>query len=806
MTVSRTRLAVGLVSLSVIALELALMRALSLRFWHHFAYMVISVALLGFGASGTALTLLRRQIQGRRRAWLCALAMAFSVSIPLSLLAGRHVHLDVQFLAWDLSQLGSITVLELAMFVPFFLAACVVGVALMDRPKHIGGHYAANLVGSGFGAILAVALMYILSTTQLLAAVSVTGYLAAVVIIPWRRRRAAVIGILAGAAVALLGWKVPYQPDMSPYKMLPLVQAMPQTKIIYQTEGPLGRIDVVSGPAIHHAPGLSLQYDEEIPPHLLLILDGDQTSAIYDCRRREDWSFMDYTTAAAAYALNENPSVCVIGAGGGADIGLAIYHMPRRVVAMEMNGQVIKAMRSRLAERGGRIYDAPGVEVINREARGYFAATDERFDVIQLPAIDAFGASGAGLYATQEAYLYTVEAFGMMLDSLSDRGVLAITRWARTPPRDGLRVFDTVAEAMRSRGMEPSRHLAMIRSWATVTVLASRQQIEQKDAETIRKFCRRRSFDLCCLPGLDESDTNRFHVLDRPYYFEGARALLGAERQEYLDSYLFNIPATTDDKPYFFHFFRFRSLKVIDEQLGGRSRAFLELGFLMLLAALLQAVVLAAVLILLPLVPRMRGLRSARGKGLTLAYFLLLGAGFMLLEMGFLQKLILYLSHPIYSAATVIAGFLVFAGLGSRLNGSWPGSAGRTITFASAAIVCIALAYVFALDAWLELTQAKPLWVRFGIAAATIAPLAFAMGHLFPLGLQKIAVTEPALVPWAWAVNGFASVAATVAAPLLAMSIGFSLLTAMAIACYALAGLLGRRLASHGGHPRINCP
>ena len=669
MRAARTRLAVGLISLAIVALELSLMRAMSLRFWHHFAYMTISVALLGFGASGTAVTLLRRWILPRAGGWICALAMAFALSMPLGLWAGQLVQLDVQSLAWDLSQVGRILAIELLMLPPFMFAAAAVCLALMDRPERISGHYAASLIGSGAGALGAVAAMYVLSTTQMFVGVAIVGYLAGAVALPWRRALPAAAGLATAAAIALLAWICPSRPAISQYKMLSQALAMPDTEVIHQTEGPLGRIDVVAGPALHHAPGLSLQYTDPIPKHVLLIVDGDQTSAVYDCKRRQDWAFMDQTTGAVPYHLRGEPGVLVIGAGGGADIGLALYHGARDIEALEMNRQVIETMTGPLAGRGGDVYLAPQVRLVEREARGYLAATDRNFDIIQLALIDAFGASGAGLYATQESYLYTVESLQAMLESLSSDGLLCITRWARTPPRGGLRIFDTAAQALRNKGLDPRKHLAMIRSWATVTVLVSASGLSDGDRRRIRSFCKARSFDLCYLPGLNASDANRRHILARPYYFEGALALLGPRRQEYLDEYLFEIAATTDDRPYFFHTFRWRSFGAMAEQLGRRSRAMLELGHLMLLAALGQAVLLAAVMVVLPLAPGVGALRRVRPKAAAMGYFLLIGVGFMLLEIGFLQKLILYLAHPIYSAAVVIASFLVFGGLGSYLSG-----------------------------------------------------------------------------------------------------------------------------------------
>lgn len=801
----------GLISLAVIGLELTLMRVLSLRYWHHFAYMIISVALLGFGASGTLISLLRQRILKHERTWLYASATLFSLSIPLTISASRHVPLNVRFLAWDfLGQAANVLAVELLMLIPFFLAGLFVGVTLMDRPERVSGHYAANLIGSGAGAVLSVTLMHVLTTHTLLVAMAVTAYAGALVLVPWKRRRAALWASALAAALVVAVWRMPSEPALSQYKMLSLVRNMPSVQEIHHAEGPLGRIDVVAAPSIHYAPGLSLRHEEPLPPHVLLIVDGDQTSAVYDCRRPEDWAFLDKTTAAAAYWLSRGQKVLVIGAGGGADIGLAVYHKRRRIVALEMNSQIIETMTGPLAARAGEVYAHPSVEVLNREARGYLAAASERFDIIQLPAVDAYGASGAGLYAAQESYLYTVESFSKMLDRLSDDGVLCVTRWARTPPRDGLRILDTAAVALRRLGATPSRHLAMIRSWATVTVLVSKRPISARQSNALRVFCKERGFDLCSLPGLDESEANTFHLLDRPYYFEAATALLGSGREGYLKNYLFEIEAPTDDRPYFHCFFRWQALPVLRDQLGGAMPAFLELGYILLIAALGQGMLLGVVLILLPLAPGVKAIRFAKGKALALGYFLLLGIGFMLLEMSFLQKLVLYLADPIYSAAVVIGGFLIFGGIGSWLSGRWRLPFKRLGLIAAGAVVCLASVYLFFLDVWLGLSQAQPVVIRFVIAAVTIAPLALAMGHMFPLGLRQVGKTAPALVPWAWAVNGCASVVATVAAPLIAMHFGFSRLTLAAVCCYGLAGVLSRFFAEEKSgsvmQPRSSSP
>ena len=839
MPIVRVRVAVALVSVAVIGLELALMRALAVRYWHHFAYMVISVALLGFGASGTALAILGRRLKGRERGTAAVLAFAFAAGVPLAARAAALVPLNLPFLSWDLAQVGWILVLELALLVPFFLAAGVVGLALMDPPERVAGHYAANLAGSGLGALVALVLLHLVPTAGLLAAMAGAGLGAGLALVPWKRPRAAAAAAAATAATAALILLLPYRPAMSEHKMLPQLLDMPGTRVLRTTESPMGRIDLVTGPATHYAPGISLAYTGPIPPHDLLIFDGDAASPVYDCLRRADWAFLDWTTAAAPYRLRERPKVLVIGAGGGSDVGLALFHQAREVVALEANPDVIRLMTEPpLAARGGRIYGPEGeagrrpnatatcrspleeatsagpleaapepapanVRVIEAEARGYLAAARETFDIIQLPSVDAFGASGAGLYAAQESCLYTVEAVGAMLDRLEGGGVLAMTRWDSTPPRDGLRLFDTAREALRRRGADPARHLALVRSWVTVTVLAFRSPIGREEAAALRRFAADRSLDLGYLPDLEASEANRFHVLDRPYYFEGARALLGGGREAFLRQYLFDVAATTDDRPYFGHFFRWRSLPLLFGQLGPRARAYLEVGYLMLAAALVQAVLLGAALIVLPLIGRAGALGAACGKAATFAYFTLLGAGFMFLEMGLLQRLILYLAEPVHSAAAVIAGFLVFGGLGSLLSRTWPGRVARVGAVAGAAAAGLALVYAAGLDRWLGLTLARPLGIRFIVATATIAPLALAMGHMFPTGLRLIGAREPALVPWAWAINGLVSVVATAGAPLLAMQVGFSRLVLVAAACYVAAAAMAWRYLPRARRPEI---
>lgn len=780
MPILRTRLTVALISGVTIALELVLMRALALRFWDHFAYLIISAALLGFAASGTALTLLRPVVLPRRRGVLVGLAVMLAVAIPLSLRAAEHVPLNVQAFTRNLlDQAGNFVLIELILTIPMFLAGAAVGVTLMDEPERIPGHYAANMVGSGAGAGGAVALLTVMTVPEAMTVLAATACLAGLILLPWRRL-GAVLAALSGVAVlAAVQLLLPWEPSMSQYKTLPLLE-WSGAKTIHRSWGPLGRIDVLAGGAVHYVPaGFSPVCEEEIPPHVLIILDGDSSTGVFQTRSPAEFAFLDYTTAALPYRLAKCSSVLVLGAGGGGDIGLALYHSAERIVAVESNPQIIDVMIGPLRQRGGGIYRAPGVEVVNIEPRGYLSGGGEKFDLIQIPFV---AVSSAGEAAASESYLYTVEGFERMLERLRPGGMINIACEARTPPRGGMRLFATAVEALRRTGRQPREHLAMIRAIGTVNLTVFASPLRPEQARAVREFCKVRNFDLCCLPGLRKEQTNLYHELDEGYY-KPAEAILGGESERYFDNYIFDVRPTHDDRPYFFRFLRtFAAVELIGG-LGSFGQGYLEVGYVLLVVALLESVALAAVLIVLPLIGRTGGLRRSTGKKRAFGYFLLIGIGFMFIEMSFLQRLTLYLAHPLYSAAVVISAFLVFAGIGSGLSRRWR-SPSTVIRRAGLIVAVISIVYIFVLNELLYPTQGWPVWGRAILAAGAIAPLGVAMGHMFPTAMRCLGSDRPSLVPWCWAVNGFAGVVATVGAVLLAMEIGFSAVAAIGAAMY----------------------
>jgi len=604
----------------------------------------------------------------------------------------------------------------------------------------------------------------------------------------------------------------------SDYKGLSRALRIPGTEVIGEHSSPLGLLTVVRSPMIpfRHAPGLSLNSPVEPPPQLGVFIDGDALTVItrYD-GRHEPLAYLDFTTGALPYHLLRRPSVLILGAGGGAEVLQALDHGAERIDAVELNPQLARLVAREHRDFAGGLYGLSEVRVHVAEARGFVTRHDARWDLIQIPLLDSLAASTAGVHSLSESYLYTVEAFRAYRRHLTPGGLLAITRWLKLPPRDSLKLFATALLALERDGTrDPARRLALIRGWNTTTLLVKNGPVTADDIVKIRAFAEERSFDLAYVPDLAPEDANRFNVLAEADFFAGARALAGPSRADFIARYKFDLTPATDDRPYFFDFFTWRSLPELLELRAQGGAALLEWGYLILVATLVQAALFSIVLILVPLWLHRRRRSRHPDRGRIVAYFLALGLAFLFIEIAFIQRFILFLNHPLYAVAVVLASFLVFAGLGS---GTAPclarylderRSAARgvlsrfsAIDVAILGITAVALTYLGLLPVLFDRLMAWPDTARVALSVVFIAPLAFCMGMPFPLGLSRVSARMPALVPWAWGVNGCASVASAVLATILAIHVGFTAVVMLALLLYLFAAALFRQRRPHVGAP-----
>lgn len=794
----RILIAVFLVSAAAISFEILLMRILSITHWHHFAWMIISLALLGYGASGTLIAIAGRWLEPRFNQAFAVSALMFSLSIVVCVVIAQRIPFNAFEVIWDPAQFLYLGAMYLLFILPFLFAAVCVGLAFTFHRALIERIYFADLVGAGIGALLIMGLLFLLAPVQALVLLSVLALTASVIFSGHSRAGGRVL-LLAQAAwlVALLAGLHQDRVVLRPSEFKGLSQSLQVvgSRVLAEKSSPLGLLTVVESPHVpfRHAAGLSFNARSLPPKQLAVFTDGDGMTVINQFDG--EFSAVDYladVTAALPFRLLDQPDVLVLGSGAGADVLLALHEGATRVDAVELNPQMIALVRDDFAAFAGPIYDLPRVEVHLAEARAYISRSDRRYNLVQVGLLDSSAVAGSGIQALNENYLYTVEAIEAYLRRLQPGGLLAITRWLRIPPRESLKLAATVIGAMRNLGVDdPGSRLVVIRSWNTVTLLAAERPFGPDDIAEIREFSRSRSFDTAWYPSMPPAEANSFNRLDRPYLYEGIASLLGADAQGFIDRYKFRLTPATDDRPYFFHFFKWRALPEILSLRKRGGASLLEWGYPVLIATLLQAALAGSILILLPLA---RFRPSAGATGRMGSYFFLLGLAFLFIEMAFIQKFILFLGHPLYSVAVVLAGFLVFAGFGSAFTGRATGTDVRPIVrTAVMAIIAVALLYIFLLPVLFEKLMGLGAVHRIMISIALIAPLAFFMGMPFPLGLKRIARLEPGFIPWAWGINGFASVISAVLATLLAIHAGFTVVLLTALVFYGSAWLAFRR-------------
>ncbi|MBI2310917.1 MAG: SAM-dependent methyltransferase [Betaproteobacteria bacterium] len=788
-------IAIALISAAALGYEVLLTRLFSITLWHHFAYMIISAALLGYGASGTFLVLARSRLETRFDAAFVASAATFGLSIAPSFLLAQRISFNPLELFWDPRQALYLLGLYLVLFVPFFCAGTCTGLAFSRFRGRIHRVYAADILGAGAGSLGIVLALFAFPPVQALTLLSALGLLAAAIAaLETRSGFVQFAALLAGAglmaAIPAESW-IELRP--SPYKELSQTLQVAGARVVARHSSPLAQITVVESPRVpfRHAPGMSLASPAEPAPQLAVFSDGEGLNPL--TRFDGDLAplaYLDYLTSALPYHLKREPRVLVLGAGAGADVLQALYHRSPRVDAVELDPQVVALLRGQFAGYAGRLYERPELRVHVAEARGFVAGSPERYDLIQVALVDAFSVASAGLHALSESYLYTVEALQDYLGHLQPDGLLAVTRWVTLPPRDTLKLFATAVAALKRSGLpHPERRLALIRGWKTATLIVKNGEFNEREIAALRAFCRTRSFDPAYFPGIAPDETNRYNRLDESYFYDGATALLSPRRDAFIEGYKFHIEPATDDRPYFFRFLRWRSLPEILALKDRGGLPLLEWGYPVLAVALAQAVAAGALLILLPL-PRIRGETGMR-RGRVAAYFLGIGLGFMFLEIAFIQKFILFLAHPLYAVAVVLCAFLVFAGLGSLLSRSvvtaLERATDRPLRWVAAAIGAFALAYIFVLPPLFRELMGLPGLSKVAISVAAIAPLAFLLGLPFPTGLARVGREAEALIPWAWAVNGCASVVGAVLAALLAVHLGFTVVVILAVVLYLLA-------------------
>ena len=770
-------LALFFISSALLSFEISLMRMLRVEGFGNFTYGAIALALTGFGASGTILSLLKDRIRGWEHHVTFWSPLFFCLFLGLSFWCSSRIRFDALRILWDWSQLLRLLLRYLLYTIPFIIGSSFIVLSFsIGSPGKV---YAFNLTGSGFGIILILVCLYfippsrILFVPMLLALISAGFAVFAFQGLALKRLLCIPIFVL-GVVLLFMG-----DIQILPFKGREIALNLPDAQIVEQHLSPHGTIEVISSGKIRIAPGLSLTFEGELPEQHALYVDGDLLSPIDRIDNLSSVDYLLFTTEQAVYELHHTPTVFIAGLGGGSSAARSFRNKASVIVVSEENPFLPGLLTGPFSDFTGGLFNRPEITLTSREARTVLSNHDLSWDIIEIPE-DVLASSIGGIYSADSNYMLTAEAFEDYLEALDTGGTLSATVSLKQPPRNLPKLTGAVTTALQRQGKAPSLHLLVIRSWASGTVLAKKKPFNSDEINRIREFCSIMRFDLVYYPGIHPSETNRFNVVgDRIYYHTVATIIEG--KQSFIKQYVFNIVPATDDRPFFSYFFRIGKLRHLFKETGRRWLFVVEGGYIVLFATFLTTFLLAALFILLPplwLRWKVTGIRTE-----ALVYFSMIALAFMFIEILLIQKFHRFISNPLHSSSLIIATMLICTGITSYYSDRVKRRRRTLFLVLSGLSVYMAL-LLFMTERLLPQLMSGPGFLEFLLPVISTAPLGLLMGFFFPLGMSSIKEHHAVTLPWAWSINGFFSVIASSGAVLLASNVGLFLTASIAVVCY----------------------
>jgi hypothetical protein len=777
---SRTILAgIAATSSALLMTELALTRIFSVTMFYHFAFLAISIALFGLSASGVYVYLRRKTIARIEPSELLsvgALLHAAATLVALAFLVRTSVGLNYSF-----ENLVGMVMIYVVASLPFLTGGFVISLAFSRLTSRINDLYAADLIGAAAGCLALVPLLNQLGAPGAVMSAAALSAIAGICFAPprWRVR-------VAGVAALLLA--VPAWLQISGVAPFDVVSSkgLSEDRLLFSKWNSFSRIGVYDH--AHADWSLSANFTGKPVPSLTMDIDASASTPILKGTGQvEDAAYLRYELTALAYLLTQKPSgftALVIGPGGGRDLVSALLFGARHVDGVEINPIITHdVMLDRFRDYSGGIYADSRVSIHVEDGRSFVRRSPMRFDVIQASLVDTWAATAAGAYTLTENSLYTTEAFGDYLDHLTADGMLTITRWVF----DGLRLVSLAQAVCALRGLDAARHLAIVRHGRVATFLLKKSAFSPTEVQRLQRAADELGFTVLYAPGIDapalttEPPEMRWTGTSTADY---RNLILASDREAFLASYPFDVSATTDDRPFFFHTTRLRDqLRMV----FGRSVLFGS-GLTALLALFGISVALVLLFIVGPLVARAEP--PGRGWGAWLFYFGSLGAGFMLLEVALLQRFVLLLGHPVYSLTVTLFSLLLGTGLGSLISRRVQTEHVRRFTARALLVVAVAaMLAAFGVAHIVDLAIPLPLVARICVAGAVLVPFGVLLGVGLPGGMRLLDRARPEIVAWGWGLNGAFSVVGATLAIFIAMNWGFSATLSVAAVVYLLAAV-----------------
>lgn len=787
-----------LICMCVLMLQIIETRLLSVISWYYLAFFAISIAMFGMTA-GSLIVYSRAHLFPPQRllehlSWISA---AFAIAVVVSALSVvssvllTKVSSGMLVLAW--------LKLILSIVPPYFLAGMAISLALTRSPWPVGVVYGVDLVGAAAGCLIALALMTWLDGVSALFAVGAIGAIASASFrAAWRRGSDTGLAVLPISrwfifrhpllltlVLALLtAFNAIIQPDgITPVLVKDQIEAEPpeaqawnsysRVRIEKESTG----VPIMWGPSAT-MPAMSVS-------QRTMNIDGSAGTAMY--RFDGDFStlgFLKYDVTNLAYAIRHTGRSAVIGVGGGRDLLSAHMFGIADVTGVELNSVFIGWLNNQFRDYN-HLADLPGTHLYVDEARSWFAGTTERFDLIEMSLVDTWAATGAGSFSLSENGLYTVQGWQHFLNALAPNGLLTVSRWYNPDDIAEVgRLLNLATTTLRARGVDhPEAQIFLAGTPKLATLIVSNTPLSEGDLTQLHKVTSELGFVELVSPD---------HEVAAPVLRRILQARSPDEARSLADEYHIDFSAPTDERPFFFNQILLTDLQSIkigqaarQGVIGGNFAAAKSIGIVVLLSAYL--VLVTTILPNLPSVRQSKAQLSILG---TL-YFALIGLGFMFIEIGIIQRMSLFLGHPVYGLAVGLFSIILSTGIGSliseRLKLDSPGKlVGWTVLLA----LFVGLLTVF-FPAVVAAFEGRALVGRIVVTLCAVVPCGLLMGFGFPTGMRLVNAIDSRPTPWFWAINGAAGVLA--ASLSVGVSIAFSINVSLWIgaACYLLLSPVG---------------
>jgi spermidine synthase len=769
-------LGIALSSFATLLLELALTRLFSVVLFYHFAFLVISIALLGLGAGGVFAYLGKNRLGRIETRPLAATLCCFNaIVIPVVLEIVLHVPVSLE-LSWG--NLLKLTLLYLSAAIPFLLTGILFSVVFAREARTITRLYGADLLG---GALACLGIVPLLNWVGGPNTILFAGMMMALAGRGWSASPGTrkIAGTIAGVLALLIAVN-------HSGCMIDVIYAKGMFRDKSWVE--FARWNAIS----------RVEVDRQGDNSKAIVIDADASTYIMNVNPHA-WQGTDWqknlmaSPPALANVLRPHGEFAIIGPGGGVDVLRAVANGSPNVAGIEINPIIANSiMRGRYADYSYHLYERPEVHLHVTDGRSFVRNAKQSFDVVQMTLVDTWASTAAGAFALSENSLYTVDAFREYFEHLKPDGMIAITRWEFRQPREALRVVSVATEALHQLGVaNPGKHFIVVsegdldEDGIPVVVLAKKSPFTHEEEEAVRAHLEHNP-DLVALYTPSAPGQNAFS------------ALIGRnDPRAFARDYPYNVAPVDDNAPFFF--FTLKTDQILHD--GGLQRGIdwkVNLGVVVL--GIVFVISLVAVFTFLVVPMALRGGRQQHT--LPLLYFVAVGLGYILVEIAFIQRFVLFLGHPTYALTVVIFLLLLSSGAGSLVSRRWLSDTARGWIPLGLLIPAIGL-YTWALTGLLSSLIGLPFVVKLVVSALVLVPLGFAMGMPFPTGLRAMANTtglqlpasefgEPAnsednAVEWAWAMNAASSVLGSVLAMVIAIHFGLNITLACGAAAYALA-------------------